>query len=139
MSAPPAQTPAAASSSRTWVRPRWISAGRSTYRIIPAQVVLPMGWYEPIALAPTPLNVAGIVRALARDQHAVCVALVDRRRGDADKPRPFLQVGQILGAEVAHAGAQAADELVQHALGRALVRHLPLDPFRHQLEGVLHL
>ena len=40
------------------------------------------------------------------------------------------------GADIAHRGAQAAGELVQHGRDRPLVGHLPLDAFRHELQRV---
>ena len=40
-------------------------------------------------------------------------------------------------ADIAHRGAQAADELVQDVADRALVGHLALDAFGHQLQRVL--
>ena len=46
---------------------------------------------------------------------------------------------EIFRADIAHGGAQAADQLVQHVGHRPLVGHLALDTFRHQLERVLDL
>ena len=41
--------------------------------------------------------------------------------------------GIVRAAAVAHAGAQAADQLVHHRGDAAFVRDAPFDPFRHQL------
>src|SRR5262249_45181848 len=80
---------------------------------------------------------ARIVRALAGDGDVVGVALVQAGAGDAHELGLGVQLGERAGADIAHGGAQAAGELVQHGRGRALVRHLAFDPFRHQLERVL--
>jgi hypothetical protein len=58
--------------------------------------------------------------------------------------RPVMRTNRALAAElrkvapadIAHRRAQAAGELVQNAIDRPLVGHLPLDPFRHQLQFV---
>ena len=61
-----------------------------------------------------------------------------KRRGrDADELGALGELGEIAGAGIAHGGAQAADQLVQHARERTLIGHLPLDPFRHELQRVL--
>ena len=56
---------------------------------------------------------------------------------DAHEFRLVVEIGERLGADIAHGGAQAAGELVQHVGDRALVADLALDAFRHQLERVL--
>ncbi len=58
--------------------------------------------------------------------------------GDADESRLFPEFGEVGGADITHGGAQAAGQLMQHAGGRALVGHLALDAFRHQLQRVAH-
>ena len=46
-------------------------------------------------------------------------------------------VGMSAAAAVAHAGAQAADELVDHRGDAALVRDAALDAFGHELLGAV--
>ena len=61
------------------------------------------------------------------------VALDQAGVGDAGEAGPAAQVVQAGRADVAHAAAQAAGQL-EHVVGqRALVGHLALDPFGHQL------
>src|ERR1043166_2693828 len=83
------------------------------------------------------LRPRGIIRALARDRHVVDVALAQARAGDAHEARLVAELGEARGADVAHGGAQAAGELMQHGRDRALVGHLTLDALRHELEVVL--
>src|SRR5262245_57345349 len=51
-----------------------------------------------------------IVRALARDGHVVHVAFAQARAGDAHEHGLGVQLGERLGADIAHRGAQAAGE-----------------------------
>ena len=57
---------------------------------------------------------ARVVRALAGDGHVVDVAFAQARRRDADELRLVMELVEVLGADIAHRGAQAAGELVQH-------------------------
>ena len=58
---------------------------------------------------------ARIVRALARDRHVVHVALAQAGAGDAHElGLARASPSSVRGADIAHRGAQAADELVQH-------------------------
>src|SRR3712207_8642899 len=53
----------------------------------------------------------------------------------------FRSLAELLegrGADIAHRGAQAPGELVQHGRDRALVGDLALDALRHELQGVAH-
>ena len=61
-----------------------------------------------------------IVRALARDRHIVHMAFTDAGAGDAHELGLGMEVLDRTGADITHGGTQSADELVQHALGRAL-------------------
>ena len=64
---------------------------------------------------------------------------LSRKRGgrDADELGAGVELRQIARPGIAHRCAQAADQLVQHAGHRALIGHLPLDAFGHELERVL--
>src|SRR5207237_697607 len=70
-----------------------------------------------------------VVRRFLRDDHVVDVRLFEARRADADEARLFLELADCAAAGVAHAGAQAADELRDHLGERALVGDAPLDAF----------
>src|SRR5215813_11294110 len=85
-------------------------------------------------LASLPLAVALVVGGLARQPYAVGMAFGLAGRRDAHEPRPLTQVLEAGGTHVAHAGAQAADQLMQHGVHRAFVGYLALDALRHQLE-----
>ena len=61
------------------------------------------------------------------------VRLAQARRGDADEARLLLKLFDIATARVAHARAQATDELRHHIRERSLVRHAAFDAFRHEL------
>src|SRR5262249_44258701 len=79
----------------------------------------------------------GIIRALARDDDIVHVTLAHARARDAHELGLLVQLLQGLRTHIAHGGAQAAAELVQHGRRRALVRYLAFDAFGHELERVL--
>ena len=83
------------------------------------------------------LHPARIVRAFAGDRDVMDVAFAQARVGDADELRLLVEFGEVAGADIAHRGAKAAGELVQHVADRALVGHLAFDAFRHQLQRVL--
>src|SRR5438105_5067403 len=72
-----------------------------------------------------------IVRALARDRDVVDVAFAQARAGDADELGLVVEIGKVLGADIAHRRAQAAGELVHDVADRALVGHLALDALGH--------
>ncbi len=59
-----------------------------------------------------------VVGCFLGDHHVVDVALLERRLGDAHEARLRAQLGEVRCADVAHAGAQPADELV-HVAGQA--------------------
>src|SRR5919197_1411899 len=79
---------------------------------------------------------ATVIRRLLRDRDVVRVALAQPRAGDADEAR-VLEVLDRGRAAVAHRLPQAADELVEDAAERPLVRHLALDPLGDELLDVL--
>src|SRR4051795_4389130 len=80
---------------------------------------------------------ARIVRRLARDGDVVDVAFAQASAGDADELRLLVQVLHVLGADIAHRGAETAGELVHDVADRALVGHLALDAFAHQFQRAL--
>src|SRR5882762_6878526 len=59
--------------------------------------------------------------------------LLQAGRRDPDQLAPLLQLGDAVRTGEAHAGLQAADELVGHRRERAPVGHLALDALRHEL------
>src|SRR5690349_2374061 len=61
------------------------------------------------------------------------MALADAGWRDPNQPRLALQRLDVLRAAVTHAGAQAADQLMDHRRDAALVRDASFDPLRHQL------
>src|SRR3954449_12314454 len=79
---------------------------------------------------------APIVRRLLRDRDVVRVRLAQPRRRDPDEARALHLVDRRRAA-IAHRLAQAADELVDDVLERALVARPPLDPLRDELLDVL--
>src|SRR5512141_3513143 len=87
-------------------------------------------------LASQTRSVRPVVRRFLLDDHVVDVALLEAGRRDPDEARLHAQLGDRLAAEVAHAAAEAADELQDRHLDGALVRHAPLDPLRHELVRV---
>src|SRR5579875_722651 len=74
-----------------------------------------------------------VVRRFARDDDVVHVALAQSGAGDAHKPRLLLQFANCSAAEIAHAGAQSADELVDHGLERPAIRHAAFNALGHKL------
>ena len=61
------------------------------------------------------------------------VAFAQARGADADHPGVALQRGDRPAPRIPHAGAQAADELVDHRRDAALVRHTAFDPLGDEL------
>ncbi len=61
------------------------------------------------------------------------VRLAQACGGDANEARLVLKLADVAATRVAHAGAQAADELRDHLGERPLVRHAPFDAFGHEL------
>ena len=59
------------------------------------------------------------------------MALAHASRGDADELGLVAQFSKIGGTDIAHGGAQATDELMQHGTHRTLEWHLALDALRH--------
>src|SRR5580658_9154343 len=71
-----------------------------------------------------------IVGCFAGDNHVVHVTLTQACAGDAHEARLLLKLRDGTAAEIAHAGAQAADELKDHGLKRAAIGNAALDAFR---------
>src|SRR5579885_2957214 len=80
-----------------------------------------------------------IVRSFLRDDHVVDVRLLESGGADADEARLLVKLADVAAARVAHAGAQAADELRHHVGERALVGDAPLDAFRDEFRLDLDL
>src|SRR5579885_2484704 len=81
-------------------------------------------------------SAAAVIRGVLRDRDVVRVRLAQPGGGDPDEAG-LLQRLDRLGAAVPHRLAQPADELVDHAGDRALVRHATLDPLGDELLHVL--
>src|SRR5262249_26045051 len=86
---------------------------------------------------PAWVGAAPIVRRLARNGNVVHVALTQAGAGNADELRLLVEFVEAARADIAHRGAQAADQLMQDVADRSLVRHLPFDALRHKLQRVL--
>src|SRR5688500_798846 len=80
-----------------------------------------------------------VVRSLFGDEDVVHMALPEGRRSDLHKFGFGPHGGDITATEVAHAGAQPADELMDIESQRAFVRHPPFDAFGHKLVRVHHV
>src|SRR5688572_8818636 len=78
-----------------------------------------------------------VVRALARDRDVVRVALGHARAADAAEPGLLSQRFDVLRPAVAHAGAQAAHELVDEIAERPAVRHAAFHAFGDELAALL--
>ncbi len=74
-----------------------------------------------------------VVGSFAGDDDVVDVAFAEAGAGDANELCLLLQLLDGCAAEIAHAGAQAADELVDHGLERSAVGHASLDAFGDEL------
>ena len=84
----------------------------------------------------TPLRCAlfhVVVRCFARDDDVVNVRLAEPCAADAHETRVLLQLGDGLAAKVAHAAAQAADQLVDHVAQRSAIGHAALDTLGYEL------
>src|SRR5665213_2086550 len=62
-----------------------------------------------------------VVRRLPGDDHIVHVTFTQSGAGDAHELRLLLQFRNVGASQVAHAGAQAADELEDHGLERSTI------------------
>src|SRR5271168_3685943 len=95
---------------------------------------------RPISMSVTVLILlsAAVVGCLDGHLHVVRVALLEARPRDLNEPR-VLELFDGTGAAVAHAGAQAADELVGDRGEGAAVGHLAFDSLRNQLVLAEHV
>src|SRR6185312_115060 len=69
-------------------------------------------------------DAAAVVRRLACDGHVMDMAFVQSRARDLHEGRVVTELLEVVRAGVAHGGAEAPRELMQHVAGRSLVRHL---------------
>src|ERR1700679_1950555 len=74
-----------------------------------------------------------LVWRLARDDDIMHVAFAKPRAGDAYELRLFLQLLNGFTADVAHAAAQASDELIDHRFERSAVGHTAFDALGYEL------
>src|SRR5829696_1544850 len=79
---------------------------------------------------------APVIGSVLRDRDVVRVRLPDTGPCDADEARGLQRLDRRRAA-VAHRLPEAADDLVQHARERPLVRDAALDSLRHELLHVL--
>src|SRR5688572_15861582 len=73
-----------------------------------------------------------VVRRFLRNNHIMWMTFDQTRVGDTSKASPCAKVIERGRARVAHAGAQAADQLVYVFAQRALVRYTAFDAFRNE-------
>src|ERR1700761_64570 len=85
-----------------------------------------------------PLLPAAVVRGLDDHLHVVRVAFLQPGAGDLDE-RGVLELLDGAAAAVAHAGPQAADQLVGHRGERPPVRDLALDALGDELVLAQHV
>src|SRR4051794_14634474 len=79
-----------------------------------------------------------IVRCFPRNDDVVHVALTKARVRDANEAGIVMQVLDRRTAQVAHAGAQSADKLVDHRFQLSAIGHAAFNAFRNKLgEAVL--
>src|SRR4051794_12298733 len=81
-------------------------------------------------------SASAVIGGVLRDRDVVRVRLAQPRTGDADEARLLHRLDRRRAA-VAHRLAQAADNLMQHAGERPLVRDAALDPFGDELLDIL--
>src|SRR5271157_2063897 len=74
-----------------------------------------------------------IVGRFSRNDHIVHVAFAQAGVADAHKLCLFLKIADGCAAQIAHAGAQAANQLEYHGFKRPAVWHAPLDTLRNKL------
>src|SRR5581483_1183727 len=83
-------------------------------------------------------SAAAVIRRVLRDCDVVRVRLAQPGAGDAHEARVLERLDRRRAA-VAHRLAKPADDLVQHACERALVRNAALDAFGDELLDVLDI
>src|SRR5262245_8522790 len=76
-----------------------------------------------------------IVRRFLRDENVMRVTLLHRRAGDREEPALGPQLFDRPRAAVAHAGLEAAHELIDKRRQMPLVRHSAFDSLGHELAG----
>ena len=74
-----------------------------------------------------------VVRGFAGDDHVVDVGFAQAGVGDADEARFLWSSSMVAQPQIAHAGAQAADELVDHGFERPAIGHAAFDAFGNEL------
>src|SRR4051794_32227738 len=81
---------------------------------------------------------AGVVRRLFGDPDVVDMALAQTGAGHPHKASALMEFVDGVRAEIAHAGADAAQNLMDRVVERAFERHPTLDAFRNEARiGVL--
>ena len=83
------------------------------------------------------LDVLSVVGGFAGDGDVVDVGFAEAGACDAAEAGVVLEVLDVGAAGVAHAGAEAADELVDDGADGAFVADAAFDAFGDELEGVL--
>src|SRR5688500_5057651 len=81
---------------------------------------------------------AHVIRRFLRNRDVVRVALGHARGADPAEARVFAELLDVIGPAVAHARADAADELVHEIAQRPAVRHAAFDALGNELARFAH-
>src|SRR6266481_819642 len=68
-----------------------------------------------------------VIRSFPGNDHVMHVTFPQACAADADEARLLLQLRNVPGAAVAHAGAQPAHQLIDHLGQRATIRNAPFN------------
>src|ERR1039458_9281781 len=120
-------------SSRTRYRPQRSASLFSSTCVSPSFSIRPTCclYYDRLLLHP-------VVGRFLRDDDVVHVALAQAGGRDAQEARLGLQLGDAAGAAVPHAGAQAADHLIDQLGERPFGGHAAFDAFGNHFDvGIL--
>src|SRR5690242_11846339 len=84
-------------------------------------------------------NLLPVVRCFLGDEDVVHVTLTHSGVTDFDEARAAAKLVKIRGADIAHPGLQAADQLLDIRGERAAMRHPSLDSFRNMFAVGINL
>src|SRR5436190_15251367 len=128
--------------SRIRMRSRWMSGADETGVRVHFSDAFMMSISSPKKCTLTPVSALAraslhaVVRRLFRDRDVVHVALAHAGARHANELGLALHVRDGAAADIAHARAEAADQLVHDAAQRPAVRDASLDAFGHELVDV---
>src|SRR4051794_33940591 len=83
-------------------------------------------------------ELVAVIWGLLGDRNIVRMALGHAGRGDPAEAGVLSQLLDVAGAAVTHAGAEAADELIDEVTQWAAIGNATLDPLGHELAAVFH-